>query len=245
MKRALNRWKNSIKKRINRLRRLRGKLVDKEIIHFIHIGKTGGSAIKYVLMNYKSTPNCEIFFYGHAVGLMNIKRGDRVIFFLRDPIKRFVSAFYGRQREDKPRYYSPWSDEEKRAFKIFKTPNELALALSSNDEKLKQEAIRAMRGIAHIKNSYWDWFCNENYMLSRKRDIYFIGFQESLSSDFEKLKVKLNLPDEAKLPTDNINAHKNPQNVDKRLDAKAIENLKEWYKRDYEFIEFCKANFLD
>ena len=213
-------------------------------MHLIHIGKTGGSAIKYVLQEHKSTPSHEIFLHGHAVGLQQIAKGEKVIFFLRDPIKRFVSAFYGRKREDRPRYYSPWSVEEKEAFEIFSTPNELARALSSDESDLREKAVKAMRSIAHIRNSYWDWFCNENYMFSRREDIYFIGTQENLSSDFIRLKALLELPDDAALPEDSVHAHRNPESADKNLDVEAVENLKRWYRRDYEFIDFCRENFM-
>ena len=244
MKRALERWRRSALKRKERIRRILAKRRGKTIVHFLHIGKTGGSAVKFVLQTYRSTPSHEIFLYGHGASMMSLQKGDKVIFFLRDPIARYVSAFYGRKREDRPRYFSPWSDEERKAFSRFETPNALALALGSSDREEYEAAVAAMRGIAHIKNSYWDWFCNENHMLSRQEDIYFFGFQESLSKDFERLKSLLDLPDGAMLPTDTIHAHRNPDGVDKRLDPHAIENLKQWYHRDYEFIEFCKKNFL-
>lgn len=244
VKKTFERWERSFWKRVNRLRKYIAKKRGKTIVHLIHIGKTGGSAVKYVLEQNKSTPSHEIFLHGHAIGLQNIEKGERIIFFLRDPIKRFISAFYGRQREDRPRYYSPWSKEEREAFETFATPNELARALSSMDDQFREKAIKAMRNIAHIRNSYWDWFCNENYMLSRKDDIYFIGTQENLSEDFFSLKKLLELPEDATLPTDSINAHRNPSNIDKALDEEAIKNLENWYKRDYDFIDFCQENFI-
>ncbi len=45
--------------------------------------------------------------------LRNITEGEGIIFFLRDPTSRFVSGFYSRQRQGQPRYYSPWSSDEK------------------------------------------------------------------------------------------------------------------------------------
>ena len=38
------------------------------------------------------------------------------------------------------------------------------------------------------------WFGGEQDFLARRGDIVFIGFQESLTADFEKLKMKLGLP---------------------------------------------------
>jgi len=42
-----------------------------------------------------------------------------------------------------------------------------------------------MRSIFHVKDSYWKWFDNEQYYHSRLCDIFFIGFQENLSEDFD------------------------------------------------------------
>lgn len=92
-----------------------------------------------------------------------------------------------------------------------------------------------------MKDSYWKWFDNEQYYHSRLCDIFFIGFQENLSEDFDLLKLKLGLPKSLELPTDDIQAHKNPEHLDKTLEERAIENLKNWYKQDYAFINLCKG----
>ena len=97
-----------------------------------------------------------------------------------------------------------------------------------------------MKSIAHVKSSYWDWFDSESYFRSRRSDIILIGFQETLSVDFERLKMKLELPQSVKLPTDEIKAHRNPPDLDTDLDEQAIKNLTSWYARDYAFIRLCQ-----
>ena len=77
----------------------------------------------------------------------------------------------------------------------------------------------AMRNIAHVRDSYWKWFESEEYFLSRLEDLFFIGFQEHLSADFEILKSKLRLPDSLLLPMDPIQAHANPLGLDKTQDT--------------------------
>ncbi len=99
-----------------------------------------------------------------------------------------------------------------------------------------------MEIIYHVNTSYWDWFSDEKYFLSRAHDILLVGFQERLSKDFEMLKTKLDLGD-IELPKDDINTHKNPSDVDRNLSKKAISNLKKWYKSDYEFIDVCSDLF--
>jgi len=34
--------------------------------------------------------------------------------------------------------------------------------------------------------------------------------------------------------------HQSPAHLDKKLDNKCIEVLKEWYKKDYQFLDYCK-----
>jgi hypothetical protein len=67
-----------------------------------------------------------------------------------------------------------------------------------------------------------------------------IGFQETLTDDFELLKNKLGLTTGVQLPTDEVTAHRNPEHFDKKLDAEAIDNLKRWYAEDYKLFGLCR-----
>ena len=214
----------------------------KQIVHFLHIGKTGGTAIRYALKDNTVTDHFVLRFHGHGFKLHNVPKGQKVVFFLRDPISRFVSGFYSRQRQGRPRIYSPWSDEERIAFSDFETPNELALALSSSDKVIQNKAINAMNSIEHVRSTFYHWFCDDQYLVKRSDDILFTGFQETLEDDFEQLKRILALPDALTLPLDETKAHKNPPNLDRHLDGRAIENLLRWYESDYHFILMCRKN---
>jgi hypothetical protein len=212
-----------------------------QIIHLLHIGKTGGTALKESLRPTCDTVDYRIELHEHNFKLRDVPAGDKVVFFLRDPIRRFVSGFNSRKREGRPHYYSPWSIGEEIGFRQFHTPNELARALSSKNSRIQRAAVTAMKSIAHVKSSYWYWFDNETYFLSRLPDIMFIGFQESLDEDFEILKKKLGLPETISLPKDDIRAHRNPRDLDICIEEEALVNLKEWYAADYEFIRLCNT----
>jgi hypothetical protein len=234
----------------------------KKCIHFLHIGKTGGTAVVHALNQrhlcvqsrwvrwnapdlYRLNRPSEnklltVYVHPHNESLRDVPDGEKVFFFLRDPISRFISGFYSRQRQGQPRYNSPWSRHEKIAYQRFRTINQLALALSSTDATEKAMAEKAMQSIQHVRDSYWKWFRGEEYFMSRLADIFFVGFQENLAQDFGILKSKLNLPNDVELPTDDVLAHKNPLDVDKTLDDKAMANLKQWYKDEYRFISLCK-----
>jgi hypothetical protein len=215
---------------------------DVQTVHFLHIGKTGGTALKHALEPVRNSPFFRLELHFHDLLLRDVPDGEKVVFFLRDPAKRFVSSFYDRKREGKPRYSGAWSSWEKAAFRQFHTPNELAGALSSKSLSTQEAAIRAMETIYHVNTSYWDWFEDETYFLSRLPDILFIGFQETLDEDFAILRKMLYLPETIALPRDDINAHRSPRDQDNFLGEEALQNLREWYAADYEFITLCKEH---
>jgi hypothetical protein len=171
---------------------------------------------------------------------MDVPDGQHVVFFLRDPISRFISGFFSRQRQGRPKYFSAWSAQEEVAFEEFSTPNSLALTLSSEDDEARSKAHAAMRCIQHVRNHYSEWLGSETYLKSRLSDMFFVGFQESLDEDFEALKHRLGLPETIKLPNDDTLAHRNPSELDKELDSLAVKNLMDWYQEDYRFINLCR-----
>lgn len=209
-------------------------------VHLLHIGKTGGTALGTALKAYPTTRDYVITVHYHETTLSDIPVGEKVIFFLREPIKRFISSFYSRQRKGQPRYNCAWTAGEEQAFNQFATPNSLGHALADNESERYRDAARAMKEIYHVRSSYYDWFGDDQYFTSRVDDILYIGFQESLSDDFITLKRTLGLPEDAALPTDDVGAHRNPASVDKRIDEIANKALHKWYEKEYHFINLCK-----
>jgi hypothetical protein len=136
---------------------------------------------------------------------------------------------------------NPWDPAEAEAFARFKTPNALAGGLASCESSIRAAAEAAMRGITHVQASYWDWFHDRAYFESRLNDILLIGFQETLDADFERLKSLLDLPTQVRLPTDDVASHRSPIGLDRTLDETSQATLREWYARDYEFIELCRS----
>ena len=207
-------------------------------LHFLHVSKTGGSAVKAALSKAGRT---DLRLHSHKVHLADIPRGEGVIFFVRDPIARFVSGFYSRQRQGLPRYDVPWKRRERIAYGRFQTPDALAAALSSPDRDEQQAAYAAMGAIMHAKWSYDKWFGSGDAFAERLDDIVFIGLQEELDADFERLKRRIGLPYDIRLPTDDVAAHRNPGALDRSLSPVARENLQAWYAGDVAFYGLCKA----
>ena len=218
-----------------------------EPVHFLHIGKTGGSAIKHAIGSAQEMhPGNErlpfaVLLHRHSKRLGDVPEGEKFFFFVRDPLSRFVSGFWSRQRQGQPRYFAQWNEAERDAFGRFRTPGELAIALSSPSAEEKGRAESAMRNIRHVRDGYWRWFNNEEYFLSRLDDLFFIGFQSRLSDDFEVLKSRLRLPGDLMLPDDDVRAHVTPSHLDRRLGDVALRNLQRWYREDFEFLDLCRS----
>jgi len=246
-KRLFKKINRRLKMFFYRMKLTQYRLLGKKIVHILHIGKTGGSALKEALRTNLTTDNYRIELHNHRFKLKDVPKGDKVVFFLRDPISRFFSGFYSRQREGKPRCYFPWSPKEKKAFNRFKTPQQLAAALSFGNPEARKFAMDAMKSIQHVRSSYWRWLGSEEYFMSRLQDILLIGFKESLEDDFVILKQRLNLDETIELPKDIIKAHKNPENLDYHLDDEARRNLMDWYASDMNCFGLCqeKANQIN
>jgi hypothetical protein len=206
-------------------------------VHFLHIRKTGGTAISEALNPI--APRFGIVLHAHDTRLSDIPRQARVFFFVRHPISRFVSGFFSRLRRGAPRHNYAWNEGEVRAFGRFQRANDLAEALSTADPEKQVHAREAMRGIRHVNSSYGDWFCGTQELDDRLDDVVLIGLQETMESDFERLKSMLNLPRGLSLPEDEILAHRTPAEFDRGLSPLAQQNLREWYAEDIRFYEHC------
>jgi hypothetical protein len=201
---------------------------DRDILHFIHIGKTGGSAIKHALSGDLVTDKYQIVIHNHFVKARHLPKGSDFFFVVRDPASRFVSGFYSRLRNSKT-----WSKDETDCFKTFKTPNELAESITSKDKRFRKAAIRAMNSVQHISDDMCDYV--QDYDLTRCHAVW-VGRQEFLGTDFEELKRTIGLPAEISLPQDQRTAHRTPRGFDKKLSYLAIENLRSWYQKDFVFF---------
>jgi hypothetical protein len=179
-----------------------------------------------------------LILHSHNWHLDAVPVGDRFFFIVRDPVDRFVSAFVARQRMDQPRFLVPWTEGERRAYERFGSPDELATSLSAGGE-LQTSAEDAMHSIGHVSESYWDWFIDPSYFLSRSNDLLWIGRQEAL--DVAGLAHVLGLK-KLVMPDDPVTANR-ATGPKPELSPLALQNLKRWYAKDYEFLDLCGEVF--
>jgi hypothetical protein len=217
---------------------MRARAHRRRVAHFIHIGKTAGSAIRRALRDAPRSPTYDIARHTHGVRLADLPRGDTFFFVVRDPIDRFVSGFYSRLREGAPKYVDPWTAEEARAFARFPTPSALGLGLAGSGVE-RAAAGDAMRSIGHVRTSYWDWFGSESALRRRSGDLLFVGYQEMLDEQMPHLARCLSLPG-LELPRDPAVAHRTSEDVDRALAPDARAALERWYEREFEFVALCR-----
>jgi len=206
-------------------------------VHFLHIRKTGGTAIAEALGPIAKRHG--IVLHDHSTKLRDVPREDRVFFFVRHPVTRFVSGFWSRLRRGLPRHHYEWNDREAEAFSHFQEANCLAEALSSPNQEIALRARQAMGSISHVKSTYRDWFDGVAELDRRSDSIALVGIQEQMVEDFEHLKDVLHLPRSLALPNEDVLAHRTPQEFDRRLSPLAEANLLEWYSEDVRFYEHC------
>jgi hypothetical protein len=221
----------------------------KKKINFIHIGKTGGTAVRTPLRDFiKTAPELKIMLPPHKVGLREAIAQNpdcEVVFFIREPVSRFISGFNSRLRKGLPRHFTEWNAAEKAAFEIFKTPNSLAEGLGSWFSSRRKAAEDAMQAMRHTRWGY-EYYLGSVQLLEREADrILFIGSQEELDSDFEVLKKVLQMGPEYILPEDSVSAHRAPDNLEKYVSPKGKRNLMKHYQADYKIYEWCKARRIE
>lgn len=243
MIRRVRRWIRHTRWRLTPYRAsVSGLIRRRRVVHMLHVGKTGGTAVKVALRRCRRDPSVKarIVLHRHRVRLSDIPPWDDVFFFVRDPTSRYVSAFNSRQREGRPSHYHPWLPAERRIFERFPTADALAMSLGSADDETRRAARQAMTRIPHVRKGLGRWLSDEALLERRRRRIILVGHQESLAEDFERLRRLLDLPADCRLPAADSMAHRStdPQATDLSPEAQAA--LRAWYSEDFKLLDLLE-----
>jgi hypothetical protein len=228
------------------------------MLTFIHIGKTGGSTVQK-LLNIKQY---------HLNKNYDFK--NKFIIWIRNPIARFVSAFnmsyinvnfrkYIKNtnnleprsvllKKKIDRYLSKETDyifstRYDELINFFKTANNLAEGLSSNNNNIRKKAEELMNNpLEHINKGIGWYLNNGRFVRNRNSNIIFVGRQETMDEDLQKLGIILDK--EIKNDETRINHYSSKES--KYLSPLAIENIKNYYKNsDYAaLIELNKHGWI-
>lgn len=222
-----------------------GCLYNKINLSLIHIGKCGGTTIveNFKLKEYHLN--------------RNYSQDELYILWLRNPLKRFVSAFnfshalinYDTSSLNISNLtlnnclapariitkiangftFSPKYDY---LVNYFKTPNNLAESITSDEKTIRENAFELMNSdIEHIHRGIGWYLYNGKFIEENYNKIIFVGSIENMECDLAKLSKLLNI----KVSKPKVRENKNI--MDTYLSEKAINNLLEFYKdSDYKAL---------
>ncbi len=212
-------------------------------IDILHIGKTGGTALKSALQAHMDATGDNRFrLHRHEMSLRCVLREDplaRVFFVVRDPLSRFISGFNSRLRKGQPARNRDWRPGEAEAFRCFTSANSLAEALSDDDPWRIAAARLAMHTIGHVRAPLSDWLQSVRYLERNQCRICLIGLQPRLDAELAVIREKLGLPESFSLPVEDAEAHRAPPNDAPCLSEVARNNIAEWYREDSELYNWC------
>ena len=217
-------------------------------VHFIHVGKAGGTVLRHTIRQAKAASGGVLLSQwgpiwahaGHDYALRNVPRDHKAVFSLRDPITRYISGFYGRQRKGQPRLFREWSKEERQSFEWFQTPEELADALGQPAGEERRRAEFAMRSIRHLNRPLTHWTGSPAYLRRNLGKVLYIARQETLEDDWEQIKVLLGLPADLMLLSDPVAANRTQYPRETAISAEGVAALKAWFAADYEVLEIAE-----
>jgi len=232
-------------------------------IHFIHIGKCGGTAL---LIAFKEQEiKLDDF---HLQKPKKPEKDDKYIIWIRNPLHRFVSAFnfslalvntptkglkpdsltiYNCLAPARIRYKMKhdhtFSKKYDDLINFFQTPNCLAEALSSQDEEIKTKALILMNDpLEHINKGIGWYLNNGDFIKENKEKIIFVGKTESMKVDTLNLSKTLGIPVQ-------ISKNKIRENASysKYLSQLAVKNLLNFYHNtDYLALKALhEENWID
>ena len=195
-------------------------------IHYIHIGKCGGSSVELALRQSKFvSSNYDQIIRSHVCGVKDVDNCHYLIV-LRNPIERAISAFSWRKKlvviDQLPDQISRFPGEAK-VLKRYKNLSRLAEALYLNGN-LDQTVARDFESIHHLRENINFYIAP---LLSRlsKENVLGIIVQERLRQDVKRV-LHVDLA---------VSEKKNSVKVDSMssMSKTALANLKCYLHRDF------------
>jgi hypothetical protein len=209
---------------------------------YFHIGKTGGTLIRDVLMSLPAEHRRQFRLYSHDVTLWQAveDRPDMPVFFsVRRPETLFVSAFNSRRRKGQPAYDRPWNKREQIVFSAFDTANDLAEGLSASDPRVRAAAELSMYAMSHVRKGL-RWYLRDADTLNEHRDhIAFVLLQERLEDDLRSFAEHVGVPLDAATVQPGERRHAALEDDKAALSETGLANLRDWYGPDQEIYDWC------
>ena len=217
-------------------------------LKFIHVGKSGGSTIRWELLS------AGIQLEEYHVRKPIWRPEYWYFIWIRNPLHRFVSAFnfskeiiafdlsscdgekltmnncpaphYIQHRFDHGYAFEPSYDG---LLSSFSSPNALAESLTSNNRKLRQSAHALMRHRqGHIYKGLGWYLDNGAFVRNFRNQLLFVGRLEHFNEDLARLADKVALP----LANSSRPTHKRKGNTQlpRDLSTKGLDNVRKFYE---------------
>jgi hypothetical protein len=218
---------------------------------YVHIPKTGGTALKNAVKNKQRMPFrvCA----SHMQTVFNAP--DKIIFGLRDPIERFCSGFWARKnhflRQDLAlkshnrkytigSYNKPFTEAEQNIFNQCSTPNDMVSLIKQQPDLIKQLDTGCLKdhiplGLLTIL-PLTTWIGNLDLYKQHENRIHAVFNVNNLTSIMQKQYG-------VTMPEDNFQARRHTQfDIEQSydIDINNTKYLKSFFKQDYELMEYIK-----
>jgi len=211
------------------------------MIHFIHVGKCAGSSVSSALRDLK-IPFKEYHCFDADKVLQSVlseSSGDFFLISVRDPVKRFISAFYWdfyekRVTNNKLGPKNVWLD----LYNTFNTPNEVGEALSSTNSKLRTKALTFFHNSSLHAQYSLSWYIKPSNVKYLNPENCSVIRTESADKDFQKFLNQISIDKLSKsLPREKSNYKQHIDGYDTNLSDLAIKNIKNIYCDDYLILD--------
>lgn len=218
-------------------------------LNFVHVGKCAGTSIETALQQM------EIEYEGYHCFDANVRlkarldssNDDFYLVTVRDPIKRFISAFYWDLYEkriinDEVGPKGSW----KSIFEAFATPNDLAESLSSSDRVLADLANHAVKESFLHMHLTLSWYLSVDLAKRLTSSNAFVVRAEHADSDFAGFtKTVLGRTFTGQLMREKSDYKNEISAYSTCLSDRAVMNLKKIYRDDYEVLALFSSNGLN
>jgi hypothetical protein len=208
-------------------------------VHYLHAGKCGGTYIKRQLDDLNRLQHSSYFCnHPHSVSLGNLPPQSRYFFSIRNPLSRFASGFFSRQRKGLPEHFSNWSLDEAKAFARFDNPDQLALSLFDSGRD-GEDARSAVSAIFHLSRKQVSWFDSIDNFLVTRPPVWIVR-QEQLVPDLRNMLIMLGMDRQCYDRCLDDKIHANPYGSNYVWSDLSVENLTTWYAQDFQLYARCE-----
>lgn len=230
-----------IEARARRRRKRESSEPDNPAFVFFHLGKTGGGSVRQLLRPIRS----QWAGVGHHGTLDEIHERwpeAPIVFFVRDPVTRFVSGFNNFRRAvvHKSTGKLP-SRIELVAYTLFATANDLAEGLVSDDEHTRSAAEWAINSMGFLSNHLTNNLQSAATVDRHRPHLALIGLFERFDVSISAMRTALDLPTSLQLPSDEATAHRGLSHLPNRLSPVGHAAVSHWYRADIELYTHCRT----